>query len=80
MSDVLDCGSPMGMEDRKIPDSALKATSEVSIFKYNSKTLYSTALMKWVPYRFAKCFSYEKLQTIQYSKLQFNTINPCKTY
>jgi hypothetical protein len=29
----LDCGSPMGMEDGKIPDSALKASSEVSAQK-----------------------------------------------
>ena len=45
-SDILDCGSPMGMEDGKIPNSALKASSEVSKLQNKSKTLYSTALTK----------------------------------
>ena len=58
MSDTLDCASPMGMEDGTIPDFALKASSEVSKLQYKSKTLCSTALMKWASYWFAKCFSY----------------------
>ena len=45
-SDIIDCGSPMGMEDGKIPNSALKASSEVSKLQYKSKTLKSIALTK----------------------------------
>ena len=39
MYDILDCGSPMGMEDGNISDSALKASSEVSKLQYESRML-----------------------------------------
>ena len=38
---ILDCDSPMGMENGTIPDSALKASSEVSKLQYNRKPYHA---------------------------------------
>ena len=41
LPNVLDCGSPMGMENGNILDSALKASSEVTQLQYNQKPYHA---------------------------------------